>query len=124
MVYYFNMMKQGICQYYFVIKEIKYNFANMKTTKEILNILARFKRDNENLGILSLGLFGSCARGEQKVTSDVDVCVKFEKADFIDFFNMKSKLSDIFGCRVDLVSMNKYLDPTFVESIAKDVIYV
>ncbi len=96
----------------------------MKTTKEILSILARFKKDNVDLGILSLGLFGSYARGEQKVTSDIDVCVKFEKADFIYFVNMKSKLSDSLGCEVDLISMHKYLNPAFVESISKDVIYV
>ena len=46
----------------------------MKTTAEILDILRDFKAHYaEKYGIITLGLFGSAARGEHDETSDIDL---------------------------------------------------
>lgn len=49
----------------------------METTQEILNKLREYKvAFAEKYGIERLGLFGSCARGEQDERSDIDVIIK------------------------------------------------
>ena len=46
----------------------------MKTTAEILDILRDFKAHYaEKYGIITLGLFGSAARGEHDENSDIDI---------------------------------------------------
>jgi predicted nucleotidyltransferase len=45
--------------------------------KEILDILQKEKRYlQENFGLLSIGLFGSYAKGKQRPESDIDVIVE------------------------------------------------
>ena len=47
----------------------------MRSTSEILETLKAFKPKAESeYGITVLGLFGSCARGQQHEGSDVDIC--------------------------------------------------
>ena len=51
-----------------------------------INLLKIFKENNQQkYGIEVLGLFGSTARDEAKPTSDVDICIKTQKADFLRF---------------------------------------
>lgn len=62
------------------------------------------------LGVVSVSIFGSVARGDAGPDSDVDVAVRlsenFSRGGF-DYFgrleDLKSKLSDTLRCRVDLV---------------------
>ena len=44
---------------------------------ELLDILRKFKNEREKkYGILEIGIFGSSARNEAGVDSDVDICIK------------------------------------------------
>jgi predicted nucleotidyltransferase len=57
------------------------------------------------LGVKSLDLFGSVARGEARVGSDVDVLVEFQSSPSFDqFMDVKFYLEDLLGRRVDLVT--------------------
>lgn len=57
------------------------------------------------LGVASLDLFGSVARGEARPDSDVDLLVRFEGAATFDrYMDLKALLEDALGCRVDLVT--------------------
>jgi hypothetical protein len=57
------------------------------------------------LGVASLGLFGSVARGEERDDSDVDVLVAFNgPATFDQYMDLKLLLEDALGRRVDLVT--------------------
>ena len=52
-------------------------------TEEILEKLRKYKAERgDAYGIETLGLFGSCARGEQLPDSDIDVCVKMKTPSF------------------------------------------
>jgi hypothetical protein len=53
-----------------------------------------------------VGVFGSFARGEARVDSDVDVYVEFEedKRTYDNFFALHELLERVFGRRVDLVT--------------------
>jgi len=51
-------------------------------------------------------VFGSWARGEQTVLSDLDILVEFDpsrKVSLFDFVTLEQELSDYLGIPVDLV---------------------
>ena len=51
----------------------------MKTTNEYLTKIRQFKQQfAEKYGIISIGIFGSVARGEQHEESDLDVFVELK----------------------------------------------
>ena len=57
------------------------------------------------MGVRSLSLFGSVARGEAGPQSDVDVLVEFDgRATFDRYMDLVLALQDWFGRRVDLVT--------------------
>ena len=66
-------------------------------------------------GIKYLGLFGSVARNEETVGSDVDLLIDFYKSkSLFDLADVKLYFEDILGRRVDLAMrgrVKKILDP-------------
>ena len=68
----------------------------MKTTSEIVEMLRDFKaRSAEKYGIVTLGLFGSVARGEQREGSDIDVCLKLRETDYGTLMDIKEDLEHL-----------------------------
>ena len=59
------------------------------------------------LGARRIGVFGSFARGESRDDSDVDVYVEFDdaKRTYDNFFALHELLENLFGRRVDLVTV-------------------
>ena len=58
-----------------------------------------------DMGIASLFIFGSVARGEASDESDVDLLVEFtEQPGLFEFVRVRRRLSEILGCQVDLVT--------------------
>jgi len=68
--------------------------------KELENAKSRFASE---LGIRTLALFGSFARGEQTGHSDVDVLVDMTAPTFDHYMDLKFFLEDRLGTQVDLV---------------------
>ena len=57
--------------------------------------------------VVRAGIFGSYARGEQKINSDIDILVEFSKPiSLLDFSGLKIDIEDILGKKVDLVEYN------------------
>ena len=57
----------------------------------------------EQLGVKSLALFGSVARDEATLDSDVDLLVDFSRpVGLFEFVRLQLALEEILGCRVDL----------------------
>jgi hypothetical protein len=69
-----------------------------------------------------IGIFGSFSRGEQKESSDIDIRVEFEKPTFRNFMDLSFYLQDLFGRKVDLVTI-KGLHPRIRPFVEKDVIW-
>jgi len=92
---------------------------------EVLSILrAHYAEMAERFGVASLALFGSVARDEGGVTSDLDVLVKFAgPATFDGYFDLKFHLEQLLGCEVDLVT-DKALRRELLPHIEKDLVYV
>ena len=77
----------------------------MKTRSEYIALLqSRADILREYFGVHSLRLFGSVARGDQKSTSDVDVCVEMEPRLYL-FVELGMFLEELLGCHVDVVRM-------------------
>lgn len=71
-------------------------------------------------GVKSLAIFGSVARGEEMVGSDLDLLIEFDRPiGLFDFIRLKTDLEKIFGCPVDLVTPDA-LRPDLREQILGD----
>ena len=74
------------------------------TRDQVLQRLAEARAELAGLGVRSLDLFGSVARGEAGPNSDVDLLVEFDKPiGLFHFVRVQQRLEAILGCRVDLV---------------------
>jgi hypothetical protein len=74
------------------------------TRDQVLQRLAGARAELASLGVRSLDLFGSVARGEAGPDSDVDLLVEFdEPIGLFHFVRVQQRLEAILGCRVDLV---------------------
>ncbi|HET6516536.1 MAG TPA: nucleotidyltransferase family protein [Thermodesulfovibrionales bacterium] len=78
----------------------------------------------EKFHVLRIGVFGSFARGEEKDDSDIDVLIEFEERyeTFDNFMDLKYFLEDLFGRKVDLVTMDA-LRPQLKDDILREVLY-
>ncbi len=81
---------------------------------EIIEILRQYKKETAaQYGILAIGVFGSVARGDAGVGSDVDVVVRIVKPDLFMLVGIKNELEERLLRPVDVVTyrenMNKFL---------------
>ncbi len=76
----------------------------------------------DRFSVSKIGLFGSFARSEETVSSDIDVLVEFEHATFDNYMDLKFFLEDLFQQKVDLVLADS-LKPRLKPYIEKEVVY-
>ena len=96
----------------------------MKTTNEYLTKIRQFKQQcAEKYGIISIGIFGSVARGEQHEGSDLDVFVELKEPDPFVMFDIKEELEHICNCKIDLLRLRKNLRSLISQRIEKDGIH-
>ena len=77
----------------------------MLTSEAIIERIEENGKKIRGYGVKRIGLFGSYMRNEQKVGSDIDILVEFEKGKktFDNYMNLKFFLEELFSCKVDLV---------------------
>jgi hypothetical protein len=75
----------------------------LPTIDEIRKLLPPFCRQHE---IARVELFGSHARGQAGVDSDIDLMVTFRPGarPGLEFFGLAGELESLLGCEVDLVT--------------------
>lgn len=90
-----------------------------------LQLLNQHKPElSRRFGVVELALFGSSARDEAHVDSDVDVLVRFDgPATSQRYFGVQFYLEDLLGRPVDLVT-DKALRPELRPFIERDAIRV
>ena len=98
----------------------------MKPLNEIRKILRDHKGElKEKYGVKNIGIFGSYAREDQKISSDVDILVEFERPIGWEIVDLHDYLAGILGGKVDLVSKGAAVrKPVLWESVQEDLIYV
>ena len=90
-----------------------------------INLLKTFKENNQlKYGIEALGLFGSTARDEAKTTSDIDICIKTQKADLFALVHIKQELEELLSTSIDIVRIRDKMNPFLKNRIEKEAIYV
>ena len=104
----------------------------MRASKEsILNYLREIKDELLQDGIVTLGLFGSFARDEQGVYSDIDIAIQkesnyLEHRSAYTYFNEVSKIKSLirqkFHRNSDVFDLDS--DSSMKKNITKDLLYV
>lgn len=97
----------------------------MKEIDRILNEIRNHKTEiTKEFHVKEIGVFGSFIRGEERMDSDVDILVDFDKPiDLFRFLDLEERLSELSGKKVDLVSKNA-LKPYIGQAILKEVQYL
>ncbi len=73
-------------------------------------------------GAHNIRIFGSMARGEQQIDSDVDLLVDFEPGrSLLDLTGLWLDLERVLGCKVDVVS-SRGLKPRLSAEVLRDAV--
>ncbi len=92
---------------------------------EVLSILKQHKAKLwEKYPIQSLALFGSYARNEQQIESDIDILVDFKQAVGMEIVELALELDKLLNTKVDLVSRKALENSPKFSHIQKDLLYV
>ncbi|MEZ4775456.1 MAG: nucleotidyltransferase family protein [Bacteroidia bacterium] len=99
----------------------------VNTREDVLMGLKTYRNFlNHEFQVTRLGLFGSFARGEQTLKSDIDLLVEFEP-NTPGLFEKKRMIKDflqqIFQREIDLCR-EKYIKSYFRDQILKEALYV
>ena len=92
--------------------------------KEILRLLQDEKVLLRNdFGVINIGLFGSFAKGTQRVDSDIDFLVEFEEPRFDWIAGLQIYLEKRFNRKIEIVRKRVSLNGRFFKRIGDEVIY-
>ena len=89
---------------------------------DLLHTLHTHHPDLKALGVASLAVFGSVARGDEGEGSDIDILVSFSKSvGVFEFLDVKAYLENLLGASVDLVTEDA-LKPQLRERILAEAV--
>ena len=78
----------------------------------------------DEYSVREIGIFGSFVRGEQKMRSDLDILVEFEKVPgLLKFIELEMLLGKMLKRKVDLVR-KQAIRPELKEHILGEVVYL
>ena len=93
--------------------------------KQLLMELKTFKASQQKkYGILTLGVFGSFARGEETELSDVDIVLETETPDLFNIVHIKEGLEKRLCLPVDIVRLREKMNPFLKKRIKSEAVYV
>ncbi|MCX7997940.1 MAG: nucleotidyltransferase family protein [Leptospiraceae bacterium] len=94
--------------------------------KQVQNLLANSKeRIRQTYGVKIIGVFGSHARNDAHLESDVDILVELERPIGLKFFALWDELEELLSCKVDLITKDSAKQKlSLYQNIMKDLVYV
>ena len=95
------------------------------TKMEILSFLKEHREElRQKFGVEKIGLFGSYARDNARIDSDIDIAVEIKSQNsFRSFFSLLYFLEDGLKNKIDL-GIEHSLKPIAKQRILKEIIYV
>ena len=94
------------------------------TREEVIRILSEHRGELREMGVRSLAMFGSAARGELRPDSDIDLLTDLEPPYAYDrYVQVKFFIEDLLQRSVDLV-MPETLKARIRPYVEKEAIYV
>lgn len=93
--------------------------------KQAIDLLRQKQTElSERYHVTSLTLFGSVARDEARLDSDVDILVEFSRpVGLFHFIELQQRLEEILGCKVDL-GTPRSLKPYVADRVMHEAIRV
>ena len=90
--------------------------------KQVLSLAKPYLE--KTYGVKRMGFFGSYVKGKQKIGSDIDLLVQFNKpVSFFEFIELEGYLTKKLGVKVDLVT-DKALKPGIGKKILSEAVYL
>lgn len=96
------------------------------TREQLLVELRALKPKLESDGVVHLALFGSRARRDNRLDSDIDLVVEIDesrKFSLLDLIGVAHDIEDAIGTQADLL-MRRSLDADFLKEVARDEIAI
>jgi predicted nucleotidyltransferase len=93
--------------------------------EKVLTILQQHQAELTEIGVKSLAVFGSVARGEANTKSDLDILVDLHQTPvtFDAYMDVKIYLEDLLDVTVNLV-IGEALHPRIKSFVDQDAVYV
>ncbi len=96
-----------------------------QSMETLLALLKTFmERQKSEYGLVSLGVFGSIARGEGRSDSDVDIVFETNRPNLFRTARMRTELESLLARRVDVVRLRERMNPRLKERILREARYV
>ena len=91
---------------------------------EIICLIKKHNKELKKIGLLRIGLFGSCLRNETSESSDVDLILEFKEGEkkFHNYMAAYDFLQKILRKKLDIVTPES-LSPYIKPYIDKEVVY-
>jgi len=100
------------------------NGTKVEAKEDILRVVLRERKRLAELGVVSIGLFGSFVRGDQNPESDIDLLVEFtpSKHTFDNFMDLSFLLEDLLGHKVEIITpeaLSPYIGPHILKEVER-----
>ena len=92
--------------------------------EELIDILRNYKNERANYyGIMTIGIFGSTARGDDREESDVDIVLRIREPDLFMLVGIKEELEERLHRPVDIVTYRDNMNLFLKKRIDKEAVY-
>ncbi len=107
------------------MKAVKVTVESMLESNEIIVALSKYKRQvAPQYGIKALGVFGSVARNDMQIDSDVDIVIEMDTPNLIKMSRIRLEIEELLNKHVDIVHYRNKMNGLLKERIDSEAIYV
>lgn len=103
-------------------RDASVSLAPDRPSQRLVFVRDRLRSILEDAGYEDVHVFGSVARGEDVPSSDLDLVATFpEGLSLWDMVAMDERLSEVVGCRVHVVDMDRVMQGVMRQSMEEDM---